>query len=75
MVVNNSFSLTQVVPDFRPSGATSLIDLAFISCLYSCSTIPPFGTSDHISVKPLTRELVPHSISFRISVKETKLSN
>ena len=49
----NSFSLTQVVPSnthFSPSGAGSLIDLAFISCqssLYSCSTIPPLGTSDH----------------------------
>ena len=51
MLVNNSFSLTHVVPDFRPSGATSLIDLAFISSLYSSSTIPPLGTSDHISRK------------------------
>ena len=48
----NSFSLTHVVPrntHFSPSGAGSLIDLAFNSCqssLCSCSTIPPLGTSD-----------------------------
>ena len=46
----NSFSLTQAVHSFRPSGAGSLIHLAFISCqssLCNCSTIPPLGTSDH----------------------------
>ena len=51
----NSFSLTQVVPSnthFSPSGAGSLIHLAFISyqsSMCSCSTIPTLGTSDHVA--------------------------
>ena len=51
-----NFSLVQVVPSFThvsPNGSTSLIDLALlsdISCLQSCTTLPPLSSSDHLGV-------------------------
>lgn len=51
-----SFSLVQVVPSFThvsPNGSTSLIDLALlsdISCLHSCTTLPPLSSSDHLGL-------------------------
>jgi len=49
-------SLVQVVPSFMhesPNGSTSLIDLALlsgISCVQSCTKLPPLSSSDHLGV-------------------------
>ena len=52
----DSFSLVQVVPSFTHvslNRTMSLIDLALlsdISCLQSCTTLPPLSSSDHLGV-------------------------
>ena len=48
-----NFSLSQVVPShthISPSGTHSLIDLAFISDVNHCTTIPSLVSADHLGI-------------------------
>ena len=54
--ISSSFLLLRVVSHpthFSHLGVPSIIDLAFVSCLYnliSCTTIPPLSNSDHMGI-------------------------